>query len=263
MVFDVPGVSAVVLSGVVASFLAGLCTAAGALPVWIMPGGARAPFGLLLGFAAGVMLAASIFSLLVPALDHAGETWTAGSNVVVVSVSVLAGAAMLFLIHRWVPHRHFVIGREGVPAERLAGIWLFVLAITLHNFPEGLAVGVGFGDSFTNGMSVALGIGIQNLPEGFAVAAALLGEGYGRRTAFNVAALTGLVEPVGGVVGAATVAFASSILPVALAAAAGAMIFVISDEIIPETHRGRTRTGATFALMFGFVLMMGLDVGLS
>jgi ZIP family zinc transporter len=139
-------------------------------------------------------------------------------------------------------------------------IWLFIIAITIHNFPEGMAVGVGFGSGdIANGTSLAIGIGLQNMPEGLAVALPLLGLGYSRLKAIGIATLTGLVEPVGGLLGVAAVSIFHPVLPIGLAFAAGAMLFVISDEIIPETHaKGRSRL-ATFGIIVGFIIMMTLD----
>jgi zinc transporter, ZIP family len=172
----------------------------------------------------------------------------------------LLGAIGLFFVHRLVPHEHFLLGKEGPDSKRLERIWLFIIAITLHNFPEGMAVGVGFaGGDMSNGTSLAVGIGLQNVPEGFAVAISLLSIGYSRPTAFWVALLTGLVEPVGGAIGAAAVTLAEPLMPIILGLAAGAMLFVISDEIIPETHRRGYETIATFSLLGGFVAMMFLD----
>jgi ZIP family zinc transporter len=180
--------------------------------------------------------------------------------VAVVGAGVLAGAVGLFAVHRFVPHEHFVLGREGPDSARFARIWLFVIAITLHNFPEGMAVGVGFaGGDMANGMALAVGIGLQNVPEGFAVAVSLVAIGYARGYAFWVALLTGLVEPVGGAAGAAAISLAEPLMPAILGMAAGAMLFVISDEIIPETHRRGYETVATFSLLGGFIAMMFLD----
>jgi ZIP family zinc transporter len=153
------------------------------------------------------------------------------------------------------------MGREGPSGGRLGRLWLFVIAITLHNFPEGMAVGVGFaGEDVANGVSLGIGIGLQNVPEGLAVAVSLIAIGYRKWLAFWVASLTGLVEPIGGIIGATAVWLAEPAIPVILGIAAGAMIFIISDEIIPETHRGETKDLATFSLMTGVVLMLFLDV---
>jgi ZIP family zinc transporter len=246
--------------GTLGSLLAGLGTGVGALGIYLLRRPSDRAQDAMLSAAAGVMLAATFFSLLAPALEQADElTLNKALGVVFVAAGVLAGAGGLFAIHRLVPHEHFVLGREGPSSDRLARIWLFIIAITLHNFPEGMAVGVGFGGGdIGNGASLALGIGLQNIPEGFAVSISLLAIGYSRSAAFWVGTLTGLVEPIGGALGAAVVSIAAA-LPVVLGMAAGAMLFVISDEIIPETHRRGYETVATFSLLGGFVAMMFLD----
>ncbi|MDZ7748633.1 MAG: ZIP family metal transporter [Halofilum sp. (in: g-proteobacteria)] len=161
------------------------------------------------------------------------------------------------------PHEHFQAGREGPVSPALRRIWLFIIAITIHNFPEGLAVGVGFGSGdYANGLSLAIGIGLQNAPEGLAVAVALMGEGYRTVHAWWVACLTGLVEPIGGLLGAAAVSVTEPALPWGLAFAAGAMLYVISHEIIPETHRRGFQNEATTGLGLGLVAMLFLDVWL-
>lgn len=248
--------------GFVGSLLAGLLTAAGALPVLFGRTVSRRTNDVLLGFAAGVMLAASFFSLIVPGLEAArvnhGDTRIAA---VVGVVGVLLGVAFVAALNEWIPHEHFVQGRQGPLPRAVARIWLFVLAITIHNLPEGLAVGVGFGGGeIARGTTLAIGIGLQNAPEGPAVAVALLSCGYSRRYAFAVAALTGLVEPAAGLVGAYAVSLSRLVLPWALTFAAGAMIYVISHEIIPETHRHGYENQATFGVTVGLVVMMFLDV---
>ncbi len=248
--------------GVVGSLLAGLGTGLGALGILLLRRPAARTEDAMLSAAAGVMLAATFFSLLLPALDRA-EALTP-NNVAAVSIVVaglMVGALGLFVVHRFVPHEHFLLGKEGPDNKRLERIWLFVIAITLHNFPEGMAVGVGFaGGDVGNCTTLAIGIGLQNVPEGFAVAISLLSIGYARTTAFWVATLTGLVEPIGGAIGAAAVTLAEPLMPAILGVAAGAMLFVISDEIIPETHRRGYENVATFSLLGGFVAMMYLDV---
>jgi ZIP family zinc transporter len=259
-----PSSDNIVFLGFTASFLAGLGTGLGALGVFaIRRMSVRLEDGLL-SFAAGVMLAASFFSLLLPAIEY-GEVRFGNDQlaVFVVIVGFLCGAAALFVMHRYVPHEHFFTGREGPETETLSRIWLFVIAITLHNFPEGMAVGVGFGGGdVANGVALATGIGIQNIPEGLAVAVSLLAVGYTRTRAFLVAFLTGLAEPVGGLFGSVAVSAAGPMMPWMLAFAAGAMMFVISDEIIPETHRRGFENLATACLMVGFVCMMYLDATL-
>ncbi|RMG73959.1 MAG: ZIP family metal transporter, partial [Nitrospirae bacterium] len=181
----------------------------------------------------------------------------------VVSCGILFGGLFLFLTDRYSPHEHFIKGPEGADPGNLKRIWLFVIAITIHNLPEGLAVGVGFGGGdIKNGLTLATGIGLQNIPEGLVVALALKTEGYSPLRAFFIALATGLVEPVGGLVGASVITIARPLLPWGLSFAAGAMLFVISDEIIPESHRKGFEKEATFGVMIGFVVMMILDLTL-
>jgi len=251
-------------TGFLASLGAGAMTGVGALPLFMPFGISTRAQDVMLGFAAGVMLAASAFSLIVPGLEAAaadyGGAWPAALTV---GCGILLGAVALWGINERVPHEHFILGREGAMSTSLRRIWLFVIAITLHNFPEGLAVGVGYGSGNLGAANaLAIGIGLQNLPEGLAVAMALWGEDYSRGQAFMVALLTGMVEPIGGLIGVTAVTLAEPLLPWGLAFAAGAMIFVISSEIIPETHRLGFKTEGTFGLMIGFVVMMVLDTTL-
>ena len=251
-------------TGFLASLAAGAMTGVGALPVFLPFRISARAQDVLLGFAAGVMLAASAFSLIVPGLEAAAADY--GGKLpaaLAVGAGILLGAVALWLINERVPHEHFILGREGVMSTSLRRIWLFVIAITLHNFPEGLAVGVVYGSGDLGSASaLAIGIGLQNVPEGLAVALALYGEDYSRGQAFTAALLTGMVEPVGGLIGVSAVTVAAPLLPWGLAFAAGAMIFVISSEIIPVTHREGYELEGTFGLMVGFVVMMVLDTTL-
>ncbi len=239
-------------------------TALGAVPVLFGKSPSRTMRDMSLGFAAGVMLSASFFSLIIPALEAASQRY--GEGVIPASIAVigiLAGMVVVAWLNEALPHEHFTTGREGPESAALRQIWLFIIAITIHNFPEGLAVGVGFGaNGLSGGMPLAIGIGLQNLPEGLAVAVALLGEGYGRFKSFGIAALTGLIEPVGGLLGATLISFSEPFLPWGLAFAAGAMLYVISHEIIPETHRRGHQNHATIGLAIGLVIMLFLDVWL-
>ncbi|WP_407940857.1 ZIP family metal transporter [Mesobaculum littorinae] len=250
--------------GFLGSLVAGLMTALGALPVLAGRTPGRPFRDMSLGFAAGVMLAASFFSLIIPALDAAEQTYGAGAiPAAITCASILLGMGAVAWLNGALPHEHFRTGREGPEADALRRVWLFIFAITIHNVPEGLAVGVGFGaGGLEGGMPLAIGIGLQNAPEGLAVAVALLGEGYGRGRAFAIAALTGMVEPLGGALGAGVISLAEPLLPWGLAFAAGAMLFVISHEIIPETHRSGHQNKATLGLSIGLVLMLFLDVWL-
>jgi len=237
--------------GFSASLLAGLATGVGALPILLIRELSDQILDIMMGFSAGVMLAASTFSLLIPALEMGG-----------VSTAVLGlvlGSLLLHLVDRYTPHLHIISGLEG-PSTRLSRLWLMILAITIHNFPEGLAVGVSFGGGdVARGLIIAVAIGLQNMPEGLAVAFPLLREGYGRGRALYYATLTGLVEPLGGLLGVAAVSLSRPLLPWGLAFAAGAMIFIVSDEMIPESHRKGFEREATFGLIVGFIVMMLLD----
>ena len=257
-------VAEVIWMGFFASLIAGLGTGVGAIGIVFIRSLSEKTEDVLLSIAAGIMLAATFFSLLLPAIEY-GEARFASNEaaVSVVIVGLLMGAAALHFLHRLVPHEHFFAGREGPDASTLSRIWLFIAAITLHNFPEGMAVGVGFaGGDIANGVSLATGIGTQNIPEGLAVAVSLLSVGYSKLKAFGVAFLTGLVEPVGGLFGSAAVSLAAPLMPWTLGFSAGAMLFIISGEIIPETHRGQFSTLATASLLVGFSVMMYLDATL-
>lgn len=246
----------------VASLVGGaLATALGAVPVLWMGRLSQRSSNAMLSFAAGVMLAATIFSLLLPSLALAEVSMGRHSAALAVVVAMLVGGLSMGLVNRVLPHEHFLKGPEGPTGERIARVWLFVLAITVHNFPEGLSIGVGSASGDARiGLGVTLGIGLQNLPEGLAVAMSLAALGYPRLQALGVAALTGVVELVGGLIGAGLLTLSNAILPLALAFAAGTMLFVISDEVIPETHRGAFGETATAALFCGFGLMFLLDV---
>ncbi len=250
--------SSIFLLGFTASLLAGLATGVGAIPTLFTRKISEKTQDVLLGFGAGVMLAATSFSLIIPGIEAAGGG-TKGAAVMV--VGIVLGGSFLWAADRIIPHEHFISGPDGASAAALKRIWLFVLAITLHNFPEGLAVGVGFGGGdIAKGTSLAIGIGLQNIPEGLVVALALMTQNYSRGYSFLIALLSGLVEPIGGLIGAGLVSIARPILPWGLAFAAGAMLFVVSDEIIPETHRKGFEKPATFGVLTGFVVMMFLDV---
>jgi zinc transporter, ZIP family len=242
-----------------ASGAAGAATGVGALPALFVSGTSERTRSAMLGFGAGVMLAASVFSLLLPSLElfrQQAASWPAVGT----AVGLLLGAAVIELLNRYAPHEHFIKGPEGHHTRSLRRVWLFVIAITLHNFPEGLAVGVGVasGDASIS-LPVTIGIGVQNMPEGLVVALALRHEGYGPLRSIWFALLTGLVEPSGGLVGFGAVALSSGLLPWALAFAAGAMLYVVSDEIIPESHRGAYAGSATWGTVVGFSGMMLLD----
>lgn len=227
----------------------------------------------MLGFAAGVMIAASFWSLLAPSIDMAEMI---GQNAVVIAaVGFMSGGVFLFIADKIIPHLH--MGNKTYEAEGIKTSWqrsvLLVMAITLHNIPEGLAVGVAFGAAahgmpgatLAGAIALALGIGLQNFPEGAAVSIPLRREGMSRSKAFLYGQASGIVEPIAGVLGAFAVVSMQSILPFALAFAAGAMIYVVVEELIPEAHSGSGHARieiATIGCMIGFTVMMVLDVAL-
>jgi len=245
-------------------------TALGAAVIFVFNTVNRKMLDAMLGFAAGIMIAASFWSLLAPAI---AMTEAAGGRPWVPAViGFLTGGVFLWSVDKVLPHLHL-----GFPIEEAEGIktsWhrsvLLVLAITLHNIPEGLAVGVAFGAvaagipeaSMGAALALALGIGIQNFPEGLAVAAPLRREGWSRRKSFMYGQASGLVEPIAGVIGAAAVLWMRPILPYALSFAAGAMIYVVVEELIPESQLEKNTDLATVGAMLGFAVMMALDVAL-
>ncbi|WP_353474989.1 ZIP family metal transporter [Salipiger sp. H15] len=253
-----------ILWGVGGGMIAALATTAGAIPALIGRKMTQATSDMMLGFAAGVMLSASYFSLIIPGIEVAqeqtGSVWTAAA---IAAFGIAFGAGFVAWLNHAIPHEHFKTGPEGgADQATFARIWLFVLAISIHNFPEGLSIGVAYGVDRTNGFSVMTGISLQDMPEGLAVAVALVGLGYSRWKALSYSALTGLVEPVGALLGVLAVSVSSVLLPWGLTFAAGAMLYIISHEIVPETHRNGHQRRATTGLLFGLILMMFLDVTL-
>ncbi len=246
--------------GTLFSLLAGLATGFGAIPIFFTRKISVELQDIFMGFGAGVMLAATSFSLIIPGIEIAGNNIKA---VLIVIFGIVFGGVFLLWCSKMLPHEHFFLKHGNISWKKLKTLWLFIFAITIHNFPEGMAVGVGFGTgNIANGLSLAIGIGIQNIPEGLVVALALLANRYGVRKSFLIALLTGLVEPIGGLLGAGAVSIFKPILPWALGFAAGAMLFVISAEIIPESHRKGFVNQPTIGLIIGFIVMLFLDVTL-
>ncbi len=237
--------------GILTSLIVGLATGIGAVPVLFFKSVSHKITDSALGFAGGVMIAASVFSLLVPAIDTGG--------VLIAVIGFVFGSVFVYILDRHVPHSHILKGIEG-PKSTLSTVSLMILAVTIHNFPEGLAVGVGFGSGdLMLATTIAMAIGLQNMPEGMAIAFPLMSIGLRRTKAFFYALLTGLVEPIGGTVGIIMVTFMNRTLPLFLAFAAGAMIYVVSGEVIPESHRRGHELEATFGFLIGFIVMMILD----
>lgn len=254
------------IMGLLAGLVTWGFTSLGAAAVFSPREFSRRSLDIMLGFAAGVMLAASFWSLLDPALEMARPGWGAW-RFVPVALGFLGGAGVLRLLDIVLPHLHPLEGFEDGRPSHLPRSLLLVLAITLHNIPEGLAVGVAFGAAgatpelgFAGAFTLMFGIGLQNLPEGMAVSVPLLREGLSRRKAFFYGQLSGIVEPVAAVIGAAAAAVAAPVLPWALAFAAGAMIFVVVEEVVPEAQASGNGDAATMGVMLGFALMMCLDV---
>ncbi|MGF7147338.1 ZIP family zinc transporter [Sphingomonas zeicaulis] len=258
------GGGSAVVAGLLGSLAAGAATGVGAFPVLAARSPGERLQTLMLAFAAGVMLGASFFSLIIPALDLSGAmvsaSWIASAMVV---AGILAGSGCIAGAEHWLSQQAVpMLGNSAAHGanDRRRRIWLFVAAISLHNLPEGLAVGVSFGGGdIAQGGATALGIGIQNMPEGLAVAVSLMSLGYSRLTATLGALATGLVEPVGGAFGAAMVSIAQPLLPLGLAFAAGAMIHVVVAEIVPDVRERGGGLAGTAALMIGLVIMMFLD----
>jgi len=257
-----------VLLALFATLFTWLITALGSSMVFFFKTINKKILNSMLGFAAGVMIAASFWSLLKPAIEMAEESGTLPW--MPAFIGFLSGGAFLFLVDKLLPHLH--MGLSTDKAEGIKTTWqrsvLLVFAITLHNIPEGLAVGVAFGalannpdgGMLTGAIALAIGIGLQNFPEGAAVSIPLRREGFSRLRAFNYGQLSGFVEPVAGVIGAYLVLTITPLLPYALSFAAGAMIFVVVEELIPESQTGNETDLSTIGAMLGFATMMLLDV---
>jgi len=211
---------------------------------------------IILSFAAGIMLAAAVFGLIIPSLDE-GKVW-------VTLAGILCGALFLNLADRLTPHLHHITGidreKHSDKQSGLDKIMLFVMAIAIHNLPEGIAAGVGFGtEDISNAITVAVGIALQNIPEGMVIVSPLLMAGVSKKRVFLIAGFTGLIEIAGTMIGYGAVSIATAILPFALAFAGGTMIYVVSDEMIPETHSHGYERQATYALLIGFMTMILMD----
>ena len=213
---------------------------------------------IVLSFAAGVMLAASVLGLIIPSLDYGGKY-----GLLITVAGIFAGAVCLNLIDKLVPHLHKLVGTDIEPHKNtsLNKVLLFVTAIAIHNLPEGIAAGVGFGSGDTaQALVIAGGIALQNIPEGMVIIAPMLNAGIKKSRAFIIALCTGLVEVIGTMIGYFVVSVSVAILPFALAFAGGTMLYVISDEMIPETHSHGFEKGATYSLLAGFCVMLAMDV---
>ena len=218
---------------------------------------------IVLSFAAGVMLAAAVLGLVIPSVEH-GEKFGTPIALLMTVAGVFAGALCLNLIDKLVPHLHKMVGTDIEDHQnnaKASKVLLFVMAIAIHNLPEGIAAGVGFGSGNVNeAFLIAGGIALQNIPEGMVIIAPMLSAGVKPRRTFLIALATGLVEVVGTLLGYFAVSISTAILPFALAFAGGTMLYVISDEMIPETHAHGSQRGATYSLLVGFCMMLVFDV---
>jgi ZIP family zinc transporter len=239
-------------------------TALGALPALVLRGIPQRIEDSLLGGAAGMMLAASAFSLLLPGLEAGSEILGSkplGAGVVVLGMAL--GVLLMLGLDEFTPHEHEKNGPCGPGYERCSRVWLFVFAIALHNLPEGMAIGVSFSQGdMSVGLPLTTAIALQDIPEGLAVALAMRSAGFAPMLAVLVAIASGLLEPLGALLGVGLASGLAVAYPIGLGLAAGAMIFVVSHEVIPETHRNGHQTPATLGLMAGFALMMVLDTAL-
>ena len=212
---------------------------------------------IILSFAAGVMLSAAVLGLIIPSLEHGGKF-----GIITTVIGIFAGAVCLNFIDKLVPHLHRMIGTdiESHNSTKLSKVLLFVMAIAIHNLPEGIAAGVSFGaGDATQALLISGGIALQNIPEGMVIIAPMLASGVSPKKTFVIAALTGVVEIIGTLIGYFAVSISTAILPFALAFAGGTMLYVVSDEMIPETHH-EGNTGVTYALLAGFCIMLISDV---
>ncbi len=213
---------------------------------------------IVLSLAAGVMLAAAVLGLILPSLDYGGE-W----GLLITIAGIFTGAVCLSLVDKLTPHLHRLSGAdpEAPTSSHLSRVMLFVMAIAIHNLPEGIAAGVGFGaGDVNNALVIAAGIALQNIPEGMVIVSPMLAAGVKPGKTFLIASLTGVVEVIGTFIGYFAVSIATAVLPFALSFAGGTMLYVISDEMIPETHAHGSERGATYALLAGFCLMLLMDV---
>ncbi len=222
---------------------------------------------IVLAFASGVMLAAAVMGLVIPSIEKGATLGIGNWSILVTIAGIFLGAGCLTLIDRFVPHNHEMFSdkcslaeEKHLCTERMSKVFLFVLAIAIHNFPEGVAAGVGFGAGDTpQALIIAGGIALQNIPEGLVIIGPMLAVGVSKKKTLLYASLTGLVEVVGTLIGYFAISISTVILPLLLSFAGGTMLYIISDEMIPETHSHGSQRGATYALLIGFVVMLCVD----
>lgn len=237
----------------------------GALPIFFIKNFSNKIRDILIGMSAGVMLGAVCFSLINPAIDLYKQLYSNHLYAAfLVSLFIIIGSLGLRYFNHIIPHEHFIKGKEGGEGKSLKRIWLFILAITLHNFPEGVAVGVGLGSGDPIiAIPIIIGIALQDLPEGFVIALSLKSYGFSNKYILKATLVSGLAESIGALIGGIATSFSVALLPSGMALAAGAMLYVIAGEMIPEFHQSGHEQQATAGFIFGFILMLFLDVGLS
>ena len=248
-------------TAILGTLIAGLSTGLGALPVYFTKTFSKKSLDIGLGFSAGIMLVASFISLILPGLEEARKVYPIYLSLPVVLGSLVLGYLFIILIHEFLPHEHVLIkGKDPKHQKNVSRVTLIVLAIALHNFPEGLAVGVGFGSgNESSGLSLALAIALQNMPEGLVVAFGLLSEGTSKHRAFFMALLSGLVEPLAALLGYFSAHTSLYSLPIALSFAGGTMLFVICQEMLPELFRQGHERNATLGVISGVATMLAID----
>ncbi len=236
----------------------GGATVIGALLGFLFKNASQKISKILLAFAGGIMLSAAVFGLILPSLEYGGDY-----GILITIAGIFAGALCLNFIDKFTPHLHKMIGVDIEEHKKtsLNKVLLFVIAIAIHNLPEGIAAGVGFGSgNEMDGVFIAIGIALQNIPEGMVIIAPMISAGVSKKKTFLIASITGLIEVLGTFLGFFAVKIATVILPFALAFAGGTMLYVVSDEMIPETHADGNKRGVTYSLLIGFCLMLILDV---
>ena len=242
---------------VLTAFGVGAATLFGAVLGFIFKGISHKFSDIVLSFSAGVMLAAAVLGLILPSLEYGGK-----NGIFMTIAGIFCGAVFLNLIDKFVPHLHSYVGKETEEhkATKINKVFLFVLAIAIHNFPEGIAAGVGFGSgNIADGLLIAGGIALQNIPEGMIIIGPMLSLGISYKKTFLIAAITGVVEIIGTLIGYFTVSVSYALLPFALSFAGGTMLYVVSDEMLSETHADGHQRGATYALLVGFCVMLITD----
>lgn len=248
------------LVAITGALIAGLATGVGALPIYFKKQFSKKTLDVGLGFSAGVMLVASFFSLIIPGIEEAKLIYPPNFALPILLAGIVIGYVFIINIHDLIPHEHMFKNKDMDHNQKINRMGLVVLAICLHNIPEGLAVGVGFGtDNASVGKTLAFAIAVQNLPEGLVVAIGLLSEGASKHRAFLIALLSGLVEPVAALFGYMSTNISHYSLPVALGFAGGAMLFVICQEIFPELFRQGHEKSATFGVITGIITMLSID----